>query len=321
MHESEGEIYDDSWLRLFELHKIKDILDDALKFVSKEIYGKNRKSSKIIQIDKDKDTDGYVSKLTDVINNEIKLINKIGETINHVMHEINNETNMVNEIINKASMMDNDTLHLIDDKLDIIMTQTRKKIKITPENNEDSDNTTYKTKTKNNIKTEINNKKNLINKINIRLSKAKIKGTNNIKSVYKAKCNLQDEIYLNDTGLRLDELNRIDNIFDDRLNVVWYEIYEKNRKGSKIINISKHKNIGKYVSKLEDIIINNIKLISAMNMKITRTMCNVKNKTNMVNEIMHKASVMDNDTLHLIDNNLDEIITYLNYGLKNQKKD
>ena len=58
-----------------------------------------------------------------------------------------------------------------------------------------------------------------------------------------------------------------------------------------------------------------------MNMKITRTMCNVKNKTNMVNEIMHKASVMDNDTLHLIDNNLDEIITYLNYGLKNQKKD
>ena len=40
-------------------------------------------------------------------------------------------------------------------------------------------------------------------------------------------CKLQDEIYLNDTGLRLDELNRIDNIFDDSLNVVWYEIYEK----------------------------------------------------------------------------------------------
>ena len=38
---------------------------------------------------------------------------------------------------------------------------------------------------------------------------------------------LQDEIYLNDTGLRLDELNRIDNIFDDTLNIVWYEIYEK----------------------------------------------------------------------------------------------
>ena len=147
----------------------------------------------------------------------------------------------------------------------------------------------------------------------------KTKVTNNIKSVYKAKCKLQDEIYLNDTWLRLDELNRIDTIFDDTLNVVWYEIYGKNRKSSKIINIGKHKNIGKYVSKLEDIIINNIKLMSAMNMKITCAMCDIKNKTNMVNKIIHKASAMDNDTLHLIDHNPDEIITYLNNGLKKKK--
>ena len=67
---------------------------------------------------------------------------------------------------------------------------------------------------------KINNKRNLINKINIRLSKAKTKETNNIKSAYKAKCKLQDEIYLNDTWLRLDELNRIDTTFNDTLNVV-----------------------------------------------------------------------------------------------------
>ena len=176
---------------------------------------------------------------------------------------------MINEIIHKATVMDNDTLYLTDNKLDKIITQTRKKIKITPKN---------KNKYRNKTMTMINNKKNLINKINIRLSKAKTKVTNNIKSVYKAKCKLQDEIYLNDTWLRLDELNRIDTIFDDTLNVVWYEIYGKNRKSSKIINIGKHKNIGKYVSKLEDIIINNIKLMSAMNMKITRTMCDIKIK-------------------------------------------
>ena len=41
---------------------------------------------------------------------------------------------MVNEIIHKASVMDNDTLHLIDDKLDKIIRQTRKKIKIMLEN-------------------------------------------------------------------------------------------------------------------------------------------------------------------------------------------
>ena len=128
MHELQNEIYNDPWLRLVELNKIKDILDDALNVVSKEIYGKNIKSSKINNIDKDKDIDGYVSKLTDVINNKIELINKIGETTDHFLREINNETNMINEIIHKASEMDNDTLHLIDDKLDKIIKQTRKKI-------------------------------------------------------------------------------------------------------------------------------------------------------------------------------------------------
>ena len=66
-------------------------------------------------------------KLTDVINNEIQLINKIGETINHIRHEINNKKNMVNEIIHKASVMDSDTLYLVNDKLDKIIRQTRKK--------------------------------------------------------------------------------------------------------------------------------------------------------------------------------------------------
>ena len=130
MHELQNEIYDDPWLRLVELNKIDTILDDALNVVWYEIYGKNRKSSIIINIDKYNDIDGNVSKLTDVINNEINLINKIGERIGQARCEINNERNMINEIIHKASVMDNDTLYLIDDKLDKIITQTRKKIKI-----------------------------------------------------------------------------------------------------------------------------------------------------------------------------------------------
>ena len=53
-----------------------------------------------------------------------------------------------------------------------------------------------------------------------------------------------------------------------------------------------------------------------MSMRIGRVMCNIKNKTNMVNEKIDKASEMNNDTLHLIDDNLNEIITYLLKGLK-----
>ena len=48
-----------------------------------------------------------------------------------------------------------------------------------------------------------------------------------------------------------------------------------------------------------------------MSVKIDRVMCNIKNKTNMVNEKIHKASEMDNNTLHLIDDNLNQIMTYL----------
>ena len=123
---------------------------------------------------------------------------------------------------------------------------------------------------------------------------------------------LQDD----DSWLRVVELNNIDTILDDALNVVWYEIYGKNRKSSKIINIDTHKDIDGSVSKLTIIINNKLKLLNVMNMGICRVMCNIKNKTNTVNEKIRKASVMDNDTLYLIDDNLNEIITYLIKGLK-----
>ena len=96
MCELQGDVYsDDSWLRLVELNKIDAITDDALNVVWNMICGKN--STKQIKIDEYKDIDGYVSKLTDVINNEIELVNRMCESIDHVMSEIKNETNMIDE--------------------------------------------------------------------------------------------------------------------------------------------------------------------------------------------------------------------------------
>ena len=66
--------------------------------------------------------------MTDVINNKIELVNRMGGVIDHVMSEIKNETNMTDEKIHKVSEMDNDTLHLIDDKLNEIIIQSRKKL-------------------------------------------------------------------------------------------------------------------------------------------------------------------------------------------------
>ena len=66
--------------------------------------------------------------MTDVINNKIEFVNGMGGAIDRVMSEIKNETNMIDEKIHKVSEMDNDTLHLIDDKLNEIIIQSRKKL-------------------------------------------------------------------------------------------------------------------------------------------------------------------------------------------------
>ena len=88
---------------------------------------KNRISPEKININKHKDIDGYVSKLTDVINNKMELVNRMGGAIDHFMSEIKYETNMIDKKIRKVSEIDNDTLHLIDDKPNDIITQSKKK--------------------------------------------------------------------------------------------------------------------------------------------------------------------------------------------------
>ena len=54
-NELQDEIYDDdSWLRLVVLNKINILLDESLDYVWKIIYGKNRKSIKILILIKKK---------------------------------------------------------------------------------------------------------------------------------------------------------------------------------------------------------------------------------------------------------------------------
>ena len=95
MCELQDEIYsDNSRLRLVELDKIDAIIDKALNAVWNEICGENRISPEKININKNKDLDGYVSELTDVKNNKIELVNRMVGAIDHVMSEIKNERNM-----------------------------------------------------------------------------------------------------------------------------------------------------------------------------------------------------------------------------------
>ena len=81
-------------------------------------------------IDKHNDIDGYVSELTDLVNHRIARVNNMCEAIDRVMSERNRETNMIYEKIHKTRVMDNDTLHRIDDRLNEIMTRSRKIIRL-----------------------------------------------------------------------------------------------------------------------------------------------------------------------------------------------
>ena len=188
-----------------------------------------------------------------------------------------------------------------------------------------SDKTTFKTKTKdkdkdknkttNKTKTEdkdtldkINNKIDTINKMNKRLEKVKAEVTKKIELIYESICELHDEIYSDDPWLRLVELEKIDAIIDEALNIVWNLICGENRISPEEIKIDKHKDINGYVYKLTDVINNKIELVNRMGGVIDHVMSEIKNETNMIDEKIHKVSEMDNDTQHLINDKLKEIM-------------
>ena len=83
----------------------------------------------MINIDKNKDVDGYVSKLNDILNNKIELFNGVGDLIDHIISETKNETNMIDEMIYKSYEKGIDNLHLINCKLNEIMIQLKQNLK------------------------------------------------------------------------------------------------------------------------------------------------------------------------------------------------
>ena len=194
---------------------------------------------------------------------------------------------------------------------------------------EDKNKTTLKTKTKtkakNMTKTEdkkivdkINNKVDAINKLNEGLAKIKADVTKKVEFIYESMCELQDEIYSDDSWLRLVELDKIDAIIEEAFNIVWKVLYKnKNIINPEKIMIDKHKDINGYVSKLTDVINNKTELVNRMCREIDHVMSEIKNETNMIDEKIHKVSEMDNDTLHLINGKLKEI---MNQSRKNLSK-
>ena len=175
------------------------------------------------------------------------------------------------------------------------------------------DKATNKTKTEDkDILDKINNKIDTINKMNKRLEKVKAEVTKKIELIYESMCELQDEIYSDDSWLRLVELDKIDAIIEEAFNIVWNVLYEnKNRISPEKIMIDKHKDIDGYVSELTDLINFKIGQVNDMCETIDHIMSEINIKTNLIDEKIHKACEMDNDTLNWIDDRLNEMIYVL----------
>ena len=62
-------------------------------------YPDNREKYEIANIDIDKDNDigGYVSMYTDIINDKLELVNRIGELLDSIMVEVQNVVDMVRD--------------------------------------------------------------------------------------------------------------------------------------------------------------------------------------------------------------------------------
>ena len=72
--------------------------------------------------------------------------------------------------------------------------------------------------------------------------------------------------------------------------------------------IDKHKDIDGYVSELTDLINHKIEEMNRMCSEVDHIMSEINNETNMIDEKIHKVCEMDNDTLHWIDDRLNEIM-------------
>ena len=73
------------------------MLDEALGSIWKMIFLENREKHEKINIDKD--IDGYVSMYSDIINDKLELVNRIGELLDGIMVEVQNVEDMLERLI------------------------------------------------------------------------------------------------------------------------------------------------------------------------------------------------------------------------------
>ena len=172
--------------------------------------------------------------------------------------------------------------------------------------------------TKNNIKSDVKNDTEWdINNTRASIRKNQISIKNKYKSLLETKKTIKnniDSIYSalkklpNESHSEANELIRLDTILNDSINVIWHEIYERDKKGIKKIDINKIKNVDNFIYQMKDIINNEILLLkTSVIVKLNLIISDIKNKLN-INDIYNYNN---KDKIFMILNNLDKYMKHL----------
>ena len=167
--------------------------------------------------------------------------------------------------------------------------------------------------TNDDIRAYIIDKQKAIKKIYKSLLKTKKTIKNNIDLIYRALKKLSKE-----SQPKLIELVRLDTILNDSINVIWHEIYERDQKGIKMIDINKIKNVGSLIHQL-NIIINNKKLL--LKTSVVAKLNRIINDINAKSNIGDVYNYNDKDKLFMIYSDLDNYMKYFKKDLGNIKQD
>ena len=126
---------------------------------------------------------------------------------------------------------------------------------------------------------------------------------NNIELIYIALKKLPKE-----SQSKLTELVRLDTILNDSINVIWREIYERDKKGIKKIDVNKIKNVDGFIHQLKIIINNKIILLkTSVIVKLNLIISDIKEKS----KIDDVYNYNDIDKLFMIYNDLDKYMKHL----------
>ena len=160
-------------------------------------------------------------------------------------------------------------------------------------------------------KTYIIDKQKLIKKGYKSLLQTKKTIKNNIELIYSALKMLPKE-----SQPKLTELIRLDTISNDSINVVWREIYERQRKVFKKIDANKIKNVDGLIDQLRNIINNKTVLLkTTVIVKLDCIISDLKEKSGMYDVY----NFSDKDKLSMINNDLDKYMKHLKRDIESIK--